>query len=87
MAAKATLRNRKPIVIAVSTNDPLGLNGSNLMNLMRSKHVYLVPLGQDDPIKKPTSLVADFTQISRTVEEALEGKQLQPLLISYHGLK
>ena len=46
------------------------------MNLMRAKHVYLVPSGQDDPIKKPTSLVADFQQISRTVEEALEGKQL-----------
>lgn len=83
MAAKATLRNRKPIVIAVSTNDALGLNGTNLMNLMRAKHVFLVPLGQDDPIKKPTSLVADFQQISRTVEQALEGKQLQPLFITY----
>lgn len=83
MAAKATLRNRKPIVVAVSTNDALGLNGSNLMNLMRSKHVYFVPLGQDDPYKKPTSLVADFTKVSQTVEKAIQGVQIQPLFITY----
>lgn len=83
MAAKATMRNRKPVVIAVSTNDALGLNGTNVMNLLRTKHLYFVPLGQDDPYKKPTSLVADFTKIAETVEAAIQGNQLQPLLISY----
>lgn len=83
MAAKATLRNRKPVVIGISTNDALGMNGPNVMNVMKSKHMYLVPLGQDDPFKKPTSLVADFSKIADTVVEAIEGRQLQPLFISY----
>lgn len=83
MAAKATLRNRKPVVIGISTNDALGMNGPNVMNVMKSKHMFLVPLGQDDPFKKPTSLVADFSKIADTVVEAIEGRQLQPLFISY----
>jgi len=83
MAAKATLRNRKPVVVGVSTNDALGMNGPNVMALLRSKNIYLIPLGQDDPVKKPTSLVADFSKLAKTVEAALDGEQLQPLLISY----
>lgn len=69
--------------VAVSPNDALGLNGTTVMNLLRTKHLYFVPLGQDDPYKKPTSLVADFTKIAETVEAAIQGNQLLPLLISY----
>lgn len=81
MAAKATLRNESPVVVAVSTNDALGLNGVNVMRLMATKDIYFVPLGQDHPYKKPNSLVADMTLIPETIETALEGKQLQPVLI------
>ncbi len=81
MAAKATLRNSKPVVLAVSTNDGLGLNGVNIMKLMAAKFIYFVPLGQDHPYKKPNSLVADMNLIPETVEAAMEGIQLQPVLI------
>lgn len=81
MAAKATLRNESPVVLAVSTNDALGLNGVNIMRLMATKHIYFVPLGQDHPFKKPNSLVADMTLIPETIEAALLGKQRQPVLI------
>ncbi|TGB04753.1 dipicolinate synthase subunit B [Halobacillus salinus] len=81
MAAKATLRNESPVVVAVSTNDALGLNGVNIMRLMATKNIYFVPLGQDHPYKKPNSLVADMTLIPQTIEAALEGKQHQPVLI------
>ncbi|MFZ0370655.1 MAG: dipicolinate synthase subunit B [Halobacillus sp.] len=81
MAAKATLRNESPVVVAISTNDALGLNGVNVMRLMATKNIYFVPLGQDHPYKKPNSLVADMTLIPKTIEKAIEGKQLQPLLI------
>ncbi|PWU69116.1 MULTISPECIES: dipicolinate synthase subunit B [Gracilibacillus] len=82
MATKATIRNGKPVVLAVSTNDALGLNGVNLMRLMATKLIYFVPFGQDDPIKKPNSLVADMTQIAETIETALEFKQIQPVIIA-----
>lgn len=81
MAAKATLRNESPVVVAVSTNDALGLNGVNVMRLMATKGIYFVPLGQDHPFKKPNSLVADMSLIPETIEAALEGKQRQPVLI------
>ncbi|MBM7572077.1 dipicolinate synthase subunit B [Aquibacillus albus] len=81
MATKATMRNGNPIVLAISTNDALGLNGVNLMRLMSTKLMYFVPYGQDDPIKKPNSLVADMTLIPKTIEHALEFKQLQPVII------
>ncbi|WLR46906.1 dipicolinate synthase subunit B [Halobacillus litoralis] len=81
MAAKATLRNESPVVVAVSTNDALGLNGVNIMRLMATKNIYFVPLGQDHPFQKPNSLVADMTLIPETIEAALEGKQHQPVLI------
>ncbi|MFC4387451.1 dipicolinate synthase subunit B [Gracilibacillus marinus] len=82
MASKATIRNGKPVVIAVSTNDGLGLNGVNLMRLMATKLMYFVPFGQDDPIKKPNSLVADMTLIPETLENALLHKQIQPVLVA-----
>lgn len=81
MAAKATLRNGSPVVLGISTNDALGLNGINLMRLMATKNIYFIPYGQDDPIKKPNSMVARMTLISETIEAAIEGKQLQPVLV------
>jgi dipicolinate synthase subunit B len=81
MAAKATLRNLKPVVLGISTNDALGLNGVNLMRLMATKNIYFIPYGQDDPVKKPNSMVARMTLLSETVEAALEGRQIQPVLV------
>src|SRR5699024_9673761 len=83
MAAKATLRNRRPVVLAVSTNDALGLNGVNLMRLVNSKNVFFVPFGQDDPFKKPTSLVAKLDRLVPTVIDALNFKQIQPIIIPH----
>lgn len=84
MAAKATLRNGKPVVIGISTNDALGLNGQNVMKLMNAKNVYFIPFGQDDPQNKPTSLVADFDKMLDTVYYAIEfGRQIQPLFIEF----
>lgn len=80
MAAKAHLRNQKPVVIAPSTNDGLGSAAKNIGLLLNNKNLYFVPFGQDDHIKKPNSLVADMTKILPTLEFALEGKQLQPIL-------
>lgn len=81
MAAKSHLRNGKPLVIAVSTNDGLSGSAANMAALLNKKNVYFVPYGQDDPFNKPTSLVADFDLIEETVESALKGKQLQPILL------
>ncbi|MEJ8546431.1 dipicolinate synthase subunit B [Brevibacillus borstelensis] len=81
MAAKATMRNLRPVVVAISTNDGLGLNAANIAKLLAAKNIYFVPFGQDAPDKKPTSLVARMELILETCEAALEGRQLQPLLI------
>jgi len=81
MAAKSHLRNGRPIVIAVSTNDALAGAAENIGKLMARKHIYFVPFGQDDPVKKPTSMVADFSRIPQSLEAALEGRQIQPILI------
>jgi len=80
MAYKAHLRNGKPVVIAISTNDGLGANGKNLGLLLDKKNVYFVPFSQDDPIKKPTSIIAHYDMIVPTIIEALKGKQIQPIL-------
>ena len=80
LACKAHLRNERPVIIAVSTNDGLGANARNLGTLLDRKHFYFVPFGQDDPIEKPASLVADMQKIPETVELALKGQQLQPIL-------
>lgn len=80
MAAKAHLRNSKPLVIAVSTNDGLGAAAKNIGTLLNCKNVYFVPFKQDDCINKPNSLVADMTRIKETLEAALDRKQLQPVL-------
>ncbi|MFY4773937.1 dipicolinate synthase subunit B [Metabacillus sp. RGM 3146] len=81
MAAKATLRNHHPVVLGISTNDALGLNGANLMKLMAAKNIYFIPFGQDNPFKKPNSMVARMELLLETVEAALENKQYQPLII------
>ena len=81
MAAKSHLRNGRPVVIAVSTNDALGAAAENIGRLLVRKNIYFVPFGQDDPVKKPTSLVADFEKLPYALELALEGKQLQPILL------
>ena len=81
MAAKAHLRNGKPLIIALASNDALSANLRNIGTLLARKQVYFVPLGQDDPISKPHSLVCDFGKIPHTLKAALEGKQLQPLLL------
>lgn len=81
MAAKAHLRNNRPLVIAVSTNDGLAASARNIGELLCRKNIFFVPFRQDDPVGKPTSLVADFGLISQTTRAALEGIQLQPILL------
>ena len=81
MAAKATLRNNRPVIIAVSTNDGLGAGAKNLGFLLARKNIYFVPFRQDDPVNKPDSLVADMSKISETLESALCGKKLQPQIV------
>ena len=82
LGAKSHLRNEKPLVLAVSTNDALGIAAQNIGRLLNWRNVYFVPFGQDDPVKKPRSLVADFTQIPRTIAAALTGAQVQPMIIA-----
>ena len=81
MAAKGHLRNNKPLVISISTNDGLGMNMKNVGLLMNVKNIYFVPFGQDNAIKKPNSLIANCKKVIPTLEKALENKQIQPVLI------
>nr|WP_255517042.1 MULTISPECIES: dipicolinate synthase subunit B [Thermoactinomyces] len=81
MAAKAQMRNHRPVVVAISTNDALGLNAVNLAKLLAAKDIYFVPFGQDAPEKKPKSMVARMELIPETCLAAIEGKQLQPLIV------
>jgi len=81
MACKAHLRNERPLVLAISTNDGLSGNASNIGTLLARRFTYFVPFTQDDPVRKPNSLVSDYARIDETVTAALEGKQIQPLLI------
>ena len=81
MAAKSHLRNGRPVIVAISTNDALAGAAENIGKLLAKKNYYFVPFGQDDPVEKPTSMVADFTKIPDTLTLALEGKQLQPMLL------
>jgi dipicolinate synthase subunit B len=84
MASKATLRNGKPLLIALYSNDALGANGINIMKLYNTKNVFFVPFGQDSPAKKPTSMTADLSFLEDAVMEAIEGRQIQPAII-VHG--
>ncbi len=80
LAAKSHLRNGRPLVIAVSSNDALSQNARNLGRLLSARNVYFVPFAQDDPLGKPNSLVARFELLTETIKSAMEGRQLQPLL-------
>ena len=80
LGAKSHLRNDRPLVLAVSTNDGLGAAAQNIGRLLNVRNIDFVPFGQDDPVKKPRSLVADFSQIPRTIAAALSGVQMQPML-------
>lgn len=82
MAAKAHLRNEKPLVISMSSNDALGMNLKNIGMLMNMKNIYFVPFGQDNYVKKPNSMIAHVELLGETIEEALKGKQIQPLVRS-----
>lgn len=81
MAAKAHLRNNKPLIIALATNDALSGNLKNIATLLSRKNVYFTPMIQDDPISKPHSLVADFNLIEKTLEYAMQGKQHPKIFI------
>lgn len=80
MAAKAHLRNEKPLVLSISTNDALGMNMKNIGLLLNAKHIYFVPFGQDNPEKKPNSMIANTEYLLPAVEAAIEGRQYQPIL-------
>ena len=81
MAAKSTLRNKRPVIIAVSTNDGLSGSAKNIGALLNYKNIYFVPFGQDDPFNKETSLVAHFDKIPETLSLALKGFQIQPMIL------
>ena len=85
MAAKSLLRVGSPVVLAVSTNDGLGASGENIARLYQRKHYYFVPYGQDDAAAKPQSLKADFALLPAALEAALQGRQLQPVLLGQRG--
>ena len=81
MAAKSHLRNGRPVLVAVSTNDALAGAAENIGKFLARKHYYFVPFGQDDAQKKPTSMVAHFEKIPQALDAALEGRQLQPIIL------
>ncbi|MBI2875197.1 MAG: dipicolinate synthase subunit B [Firmicutes bacterium] len=83
MAVKVQLRNQRPVVLAITTNDGLGLSAVNWAGLLAARNVYMVPFGQDNPREKPSSLVARMEFLIPTIEMALQGKQIQPILIEY----
>ena len=81
MAAKSHLRNGRPVVLGISTNDALAGAAENIGKLLGRKHYYFIPFGQDDPVNKPTSMVADFSRTEETLLLATEGVQIQPMLV------
>lgn len=82
MAVKSHLRNQRPVVIAVSTNDALSGSAKNIGTLRNYKNFYFVPVQQDDCVGKPFSMVADFSKIPQTIAEAIEGRQIQPMFVT-----
>lgn len=81
MGAKAHLRTNKPLIVGIASNDYLGISGKNLFGLLNLKNIYLIPFRQDDPLHKPNSLVSDFSKTSETINYAIEGLQIQPILL------
>ncbi len=86
MAAKSHLRNNRPLVLSLSTNDALGMNLKNIGILLNTKNIYFVPFGQDDYQAKPNSMTAFTELLAETIDCALLGKQIQPVIRSPHGL-
>ena len=84
MAAKAHLRNNRPLVIFLSTNDALGMNLKNIGILLNTKNIFFVPFGQDNYLSKPNSMIAHVDLIEDTIEKALGGRQIQPVIKSPH---
>lgn len=85
MAAKSHLRNARPLLLAIGTNDGLSASAKNIGELLNRKNVYFVPFYQDDPSSKPRSLATDYSSLERSILEALEGKQAQPILAKTVG--
>ncbi len=83
MAVKAHLRNQRPVVMGIATNDGLGINAKNIGLLLNMKNIYMVPFGQDNPQVKANSLVANMSLVAEAIKSALKGKQLQPVIIQY----
>ena len=81
MAAKAHLRSDRPLVIALASNDAMSANLGNLGRLLSRKNIFFVPMRQDDPVKKPHSLVADFSLLPMTLSDAMSGKQTRKLFL------
>ncbi|MCL2617906.1 MAG: dipicolinate synthase subunit B [Defluviitaleaceae bacterium] len=81
LAAKATLRNEKPLLLAIFTNDALSMNGENIMKLYNTKNIYFVPFGQDDPVRKPASMLANLALLGEAATHAIAGRQMQPAII------
>lgn len=81
MGAKAHLRTNKPLIVGVASNDYLGISGKNLFGLMNLKNIYIVPFRQDDPLNKPNSIVSSFSKTKDTIKYAIEGIQIQPILL------
>ncbi len=81
MAAKAHLRNNRPLVVSLSTNDALGMNLKNIGILLNTKNIYFIPFGQDNHIAKPNSMIAHTDLLTATIQQALDGKQLQPVIL------
>ncbi len=81
MAVKAHLRNNRPVILAIATNDALGGSAKNIGMLLNTKNIYFVPFGQDDPIKKEKSIIADYTRLFDTLTEVLNGRQIAPLIL------
>lgn len=80
MAVKSHIRQSKPVVLAIATNDALGASAQNIGKLLNTRHYFFVPFSQDDPVKKPNSLVAHFEMIPETIQAAMSGSQIQPIL-------
>ncbi len=81
MAAKAQLRNQRPVLLAIATNDALSGAAQSIGKVLNTKNIYFVPFGQDDCVKKPTSMICDFSKLIPAAKEALNGKQIQPILV------
>lgn len=81
---KAQLRNQRPVVLGITTNDGLSMNAKNIGLLLNVKNLYMIPFGQDNPTGKPNSLLAKWDLIIETLLEAMRGRQYQPVLVGYH---